>query len=58
MEENTKNRVENYAEKGVAVLNKPDRRKFNTPKSAGNKSFKKHNKLKFMLTERVRRLNK
>jgi len=40
------------------VQNKPDRRKFNRPRSAGNSAFKKHNKLRFMMTERLRKINK
>jgi hypothetical protein len=57
-EENKHNISDCCGEKAAEEKVKTDGRRFNRPKSAGNSSFRKHNKLRFMKTERLRELNK
>ncbi len=38
------------------INNKKNKPKHGTPKSAGNEGFRKHNRLKFMKTERIKRM--
>lgn len=56
--EELKPEVTGYRLQVEAMVKKPDKRRYNRPKSAGNRSFKKHNKLKFMKTEGFRGINK
>jgi hypothetical protein len=56
--EELKPEVTGYKLQVETALKKPDRRRFNRPKSSGNRSFKKHNKLRFMKTEGFRDINK
>lgn len=56
--EELKLKVTGYKRQVETEVKNPDRRRFNKPKSAGNRSFRKHNKLRFMKTEGFRRINK
>ena len=42
----------------VALVDTAKKAMHGVPKSAGNKSFRKHNNLRFMITERRRELRK